>query len=266
MIKLSLEVHSADGTARAAHTDTGKTHLVFHQPYEPGDSIILRSSAPNVYLSIQLDDALPEILVYLAGQEFRFFIPFDEKKASYPPKCFSGSLHLLTARPAAAVEIAAYRNIARNDYDQHANNTLFPHASANVETRGESVFAARNAINGNTVTYSHGEWPFESWGINQQEDAEFTVHFGRMVEIDQIVLYLRADFPHDNYWKQVTLEFSDGSTLTAELIKSGKAQAIPFAPKQIEWVKLGKLIKSDDPALFPALTQFEAYGREVAQA
>jgi len=125
------------------------------------------------------------------------------------------------------------------------------------------VFAARNAINGNTVTYSHGEWPFESWGINQRLDAEFTLHFGRLVEIDKIVLYLRADFPHDNYWKQVTLSFSDGSSKTASLEKSGKSQEIRLEPRQVEWVKLSELIQSNDPALFPALTQFEAYGREI---
>jgi hypothetical protein len=32
--------------------------------------------------------------------------------------------------------------------------------------------------------------------------------------------------------------------------------------KGIEWIKLGNLIKADDPSPFPALTQIEVYGTE----
>lgn len=255
MIHLTIEVQREDGTILAEHTDTNHTHLVYDQPYQPGDSIVLRSSRDGVYLYFKLDDALNPDFVYLSGQEYRLSIPFNEKKTSYSPKSFTGQLHLLTVRVASNEEISSYKNLAANSHDHHTNSTLYPHASANVETRGEAVFAARNAINGNTVTYSHGEWPFESWGINQRLDAEFTLHFGRLVEIDKIVLYLRADFPHDNYWKQVTLSFSDGSSITSSLEKSGKAQAILLEPRQVEWVKLSELIQSNDPALFPALTQ-----------
>lgn len=263
MIHITIEVQREDGTILAEHTDTNHSYLVYDHSYQPGDSIVLRSSSPNVYLFVQLDDALNLDFVYLTGKEYRFSIPFNEKKTSYSPKAFSGQLHLLTARVASDEEIGTYKNLAANSHDHHTNSTLYPHASANVETRGEAVFAARNAINGNTVTYSHGEWPFESWGISQRKDAEFTLHFGRLVEIDKIVLYLRADFPHDNYWKQVTLHFSDGNSHTSSLEKSGKSQTILLKPKQVEWVKLSELIQSDDPALFPALTQFEAYGREI---
>ena len=47
-------------------------------------------------------------------------------------------------------------------------------------------------------------------GINQQADAALTIDFGHEVRIDQCALTLRADFPHDSYWQQVTLAFSDG--------------------------------------------------------
>ena len=87
----------------------------------------------------------------------------------------------------------------------------FPHASANVETRGESVFAARNAIDGVTANRSHGSWPYESWGINKRQDAEMLLEFGCPVDCDRVVLWTRADFPHDNWWIQARLTFSDGS-------------------------------------------------------
>lgn len=46
------------------------------------------------------------------------------------------------------------------------------------------------------------------------------LEFGRKVAVSRIRLYTRADFPHDNWWKQVTIRFSDGSEVVAELEKA----------------------------------------------
>ncbi|WP_068782301.1 carbohydrate-binding protein [Paenibacillus sp. GM2] len=265
MTQLKLEIQSATGAVLASASDHGQAHLVYDKNYEPGDQIVLTSENVNVYLVIQLEDAMDPAFVYLAGQEIRFIIPFDEKKISYSPKTFVGDLHTLTARLATDEEIHSYKNLALNVYDQHENSTSYPHAFANVETRGESVFAARNAINGNNVNYSHGKWPFESWGINQNPDAEMTVDFGRTVEVDKVVLTIRADFPHDSHWERVTLAFSDGSQETLNLVKTHLKQTFKLAPRQVKWVTLKELIKSDDPSPFPALSQIEVYGREAAK-
>lgn len=56
-----------------------------------------------------------------------------------------------------------------NPYDSHETKGIYPHAQANVETRGEAVFAARNAIDGVFANWSHGEWPYQSWGINMRQ-------------------------------------------------------------------------------------------------
>ena len=88
-----------------------------------------------------------------------------------------------------------------------------------------------------------------------------TVDFGREVEADKIVLYTRADFPHDNWWKQVTLTFSDGTSLDWELEKSQLPHVLSIEPKRITWIKLSNLIKADDPSPFPALSQIGVYGR-----
>ena len=125
------------------------------------------------------------------------------------------------------------------------------------------MFAARNAIDGVCENRSHGEWPYESWGINMQDDAEMTVDFGREVEADKVVLYTRSDFPHDNWWKQVKLSFSDGSETVWDLKKSSLPHVLTFEKKRITWVRLGDLIKADDPSPFPALSQMEVYGRVV---
>ena len=112
--------------------------------------------------------------------------------------------------------------------DQHGGENCFPHASANVETRGESVFAAMNAIDGVIAPESHGNWPYQSWGINRREDACWRLDFGRTVVTDRIVVHLRADFPHDNWWNQGKLTFSDGSELILHWEQGGHGQEACF--------------------------------------
>ncbi len=257
---LTLKVLDGKDQVRGISQGEDEVSLVYKKEYKAGYRILLESSEKGVYLVVQADDALGEAFVYVTGT-FDFKIPFGEKKICYSPKTFYGSRHLLTARTATGEEVGTYRNLALNVMDQHGNTGCYPHASANVETRGESVFAARNAIDGVRENHSHGEWPYGSWGINKQEDAEMIVEFGGNVEIDKIVLYTRSDFPHDNWWNQVTLSFSDDTSIDWRLEKSDKAHVITFEKKQVSWVKLSKLIKSDDPSPYPALSQIEVYGK-----
>ena len=81
--------------------------------------------------------------------------------------------------------------------------------------------------------------------------------------VDEVVLTLRADFPHDNYWENVTLEFSDGSVVKADLVMSAERQSIKFESKKISSIILKNLIKAKGVSEFPALTQFEAWGTEI---
>ena len=82
------------------------------------------------------------------------------------------------------------------------------------------------------------------------------------MDFDQIVLYTRADFPHDNWWIKGTFNFSDGSSDTVDMEKKvQKPHIFSIKKKGIEWLTLGNLIKADDPSPFPALTQIEVYGR-----
>lgn len=263
MAGLSLKILDKAGDIKGENASNDEVFLVYDQEYEEGDRIILTTDETNIHLIVQVDDAMGGAFSYIKKNEVIYYIPFGEKRISYSPKVFTGTMHLLFARIATAGEIANYKNLALNVVDQHGETGLFPHALANVETRGESVFAARNAIDGVRYTKSHGPWPFESWGINQQEDATIKVDFGRMVEVDKIIMYTRADFPHDNWWVKVTLAFSDGTEIIWDLEKRDTAHVLEFEKKQIEWVQLCDLIKSDDPALFPALTQLEVYGTEA---
>lgn len=260
VLKNTIRVLDQEGNEKASASSEGAAILAWIGQYEEGDKIVWEAAETDKYYVIRLDDTMDEDLVYLTKSQVEFVIPFEEKKTSYNPKAFTGERHYLTMRPALEREIYAYRNLAKNSMDQHGDPGCYPHASANVETRGEAVFAARNAIDGVLANESHGYWPYESWGINQQDDAELTLEFGRPVDFDEIVLYTRADFPHDNWWEQVTFTFSDGSEETVSLEKSVKPHIIPMKKSGITWLKFGKLIKADDPSPFPALTQIEVYG------
>lgn len=152
--------------------------------------------------------------------------------------------------------------MAYNVCDQHEIEHLYPHATANVETRGEAVFAAQNAIDGITVSNCHGEWPYQSWGINRQEDARIRIDFGREILADTVVIYLRTDFPHDNWWQQVSLEFSDGSRMDVAMQRKEGPQEIAIGQKKISWLEMCDMKKSTEASPFPALTQMEVYGTE----
>lgn len=263
MAEFELKVVGRAGNIKAASRGENAVGLVYTDEYAEGDRIVLESSDEDIHIRLQLDDALGSALCFLKTDCLSYQIPFGEKKTSYSPKAFAGNRHYLYARTAGEEEIQAYRNLAVNVYDQHEDTLCYPHAYANTETRGEAVFAARNAVDGICENRSHGEWPYESWGINRRDDAEITVDFGREVEIDRVVLYTRADFPHDNWWKQVTLSFSDGSSVDWKLEKSSCPHNLTIGKRKTAWVKMSRLIKSSDPSPFPALSQIEVYGREL---
>ena len=260
MSQISISVKKANGDVMISKTSSNLVNMMYNYEYQPGDSIHLECSEYNVYMYIRLDDAMAASFILLT-EPFTFPIPLGEKHSVYSPKTFIGSLHILSARLATAEEISAYKNLACNVYDHQGNKSCFPHASANVETRDEAAFAARNAIDGFTTNDGHGEWPFGSWGINRRDDAEITIEFGRTVDVDKIVIFLRADFPHDNYWKTVDFVCSDGSTLTVHLEKTEAGQTIMLnEAKKVGWIKMCNLIMSDESSPFPALTQLEIYG------
>jgi len=52
--------------------------------------------------------------------------------------------------------------------------------------------------------------------------------FGRPVDLDKIRLMVRADFPHDSYWKSAVVEFSDGSLVPIQITNSAEFQEFSF--------------------------------------
>ncbi|MBB4008382.1 discoidin domain-containing protein [Allorhizobium taibaishanense] len=266
-MQVTLGVTHADGRCLAQVHGEEEAWLVYRDAYREGDRLQVELSAAG-HVRLALDAAMTPALVYLPQGQFSFSIPFDSRRKAYPPHAFQGDLHRLFVAQARPEEVAARRNLALNPWDGSTHDGLgagaaFPHAFASAETRGEAAFAARTAIDGEKANAGHGHWPFTSWGINRDPDAALTVDFGRLVTVDEVVLYLRADFPHDAWWQAASLSFSNGETQELVLDKTDRGQSFRFPAIITEWVKLHRLIKADDPSPYPALTQIEVWGIEA---
>ncbi len=253
----SIEIFRA-GECIARAQGEQETSLLFQGAYQPGDEIWF--TADSRHALVQVDQQVAPACVYLPEKRFVYRPPLEgDGLAVYAPGAFQGEKHLLSVRPASG---NPYRNLACNPADQRGEVNAWPHATANVETRNESVFAARNVIDGVHLASGHGEWPYGSWGIGARTDAELTLDFGRQVEIDALTLYLRADFPHDAYWTQATVQLDDGHEQTFPLEGIDGPQRILLGWHRVRRLKLTRLIKCDNPSAFPALRQIEVYGRD----
>lgn len=252
----SISIIRGGETIAAAQAER-EAHLLYLGGYQAGDVIAFTGAARSI---VQVDQQVAPARVYLPDGHFEYRLPLTgDGLAPYAPFAFTGEKHLISIRPDEANE---YRNVAENPADQRGDVLAYPHATANVETRNESVFAARNVIDGTRIAAGHGEWPYGSWGIGARTDAVLTLDFGREVEIDAMVLYLRADFPHDAYWIQGTITLDDGFEKTFPLEGMDGAQRIELGRHCVRSLKLDRLIKNDDPSAFPSLRQIEIYGRD----
>ncbi len=78
--------------------------------------------------------------------------------------------------------------------------------------------------------------------------------------IDKIVLYIRADFPHDRHWSSATIEFSDGSSEEITLKKTADPQTFTFAKRVATWVKFTDLVQAE-PLGWCGFTEVEVWGQ-----
>lgn len=254
-----IEIKSGQGETLAQAQGDGDARLVYMGEYAPGD--VITFTAPREHVCVLVDQAVTPGTVFLPEKTFTFAVPFGDPKNGYAPQAFMGGQHSIWIGPAGPV--TARRNVARNPLDQRADAGCYPHASANVETRDEAQFFARNVIDGTRFNDKHGKWPYHSWGVGERTDAWLRIDFGRPMLIDEVVLTLRADFPHDAWWERVTIRLSDGYETTLPLIKTAEAQAFAIGLHTVTWLTLSDMVKADDPSPFPALTQIEVYGYDA---
>ena len=256
---ITISIQTADGTVIAAVSHPEEALLSVDRIYQPGDRVLISGAR---HLFVQMDQALPEGEVYLPEERMTWMVPAGEHRLAYAPGMFDAPRHILSARAMTEQEIAASRSIARNPADLRGNTDFYPHCTANVETRNEACFCARNVIDGIRLNTFHGEWPFQSWGIGAREDAWCKLDLGREIIAERMALTLRADFPHDAYWTEGHVILSDGTELAFDLRKTGDRQWIDLGGRRVSWLRLERMIKSDDPSAFPALTQWEIWGHD----
>jgi hypothetical protein len=233
------------------------------RPFKPGDRVRVRGAR---HLAVQLDPILGENLVYLPFGRLDWTVPVEAGKilpgkTPYPPGTFQSEKPRLIFRPMALAELDLYRNVAINAYDLRETVTSYPHASASSEWGNDPVYAARNAIDGGRQNDRHGGWPGQSWGPEKGEKPWWQVDFGRVVEIDKVVILLRADFPHDSYWRRATLVFSDGSRETIDLEKKAGPQIFTFRIRRTSSLRLVDLVPDQSPG-WCALAEVEVWGRD----
>ncbi len=161
MAVITIKIQNKDGMTLSVARGEDEAALVYTKEYEEGDEIIFEISPKNAFYELMADDALGAATVYVTG-DVHYRIPFGGERFPTRPRHFPGTGILITAKLADMTSSAPAES-CKNVMDQHGETNCYPHASANVETRGEAVFAARNAIDGVTVNDAHGEWPYESW-------------------------------------------------------------------------------------------------------
>jgi len=161
---------------------------------------------------------------------------------------------------------ADYRNVALNPLDStNGEPVSFPHATSNSEYN-QREFAARCAIDGNRRNDDVHDCG--SWGPRKEPGIWWRLDFGRPVEIDKLVLFLRAawtpaDAPHDSYWQGATVEFSDGSAEKLALKQVAAGQEFPLVKRTVSWLALNHLKPAADK--WCALCEFEAWGQDAAE-
>ena len=263
IINLKLLRENGDVKFKAYGTDIDERFL---GEYEEGDKFRVEL-CDGEFVKIRLDDTLAESIVYVPDGIFEYAIPFGkERKAGYHPDAFGGEDHRIRVSEPTEAEIYSERLISLNSHDRHNVPKYFPHAVANFVTREDPSFFERNAIDGVIDNSSHGVFPYHSWGGGLREDLEFEVKFGTEVLVSGVTLFLRADFPHDTYWKELELEFSDGTRVPARLEGVAEGQRVEFEPKATEFVRLTGFRQQrveGDKLSFAALTQIEIYGNYI---
>ena len=277
---LTLKIIGGDGTVKAEYRGMD-IKAEYKGELTENDKIKVSLDGCE-FIAVRLDPTLAESILWVPGKSFEFTVPTAHQlKMGYHPEAFKGDSHVITVREPEDSEIYGYRNLALNSHDKHGKVRSFPHASANFVTREDPCFYERNAIDGVVNNQGHGAYPYHSWAGGARNDLEFFLDFGRDVEIDKLVFFLRADFahdkitgiPHDSYWKNIDIGFSDGEVIRGEFVMDGtdlnpensKGIEISFDKKTTRSVHLFNFTQVSEVLSFAALTQLEVYGNIVKE-
>ena len=244
----------------------GSAEMKVSSKYKTGEKIDITLPEGQHYLAVTIaKDVLDEAIVYLKNSKFSYTIP--NFSGSYPDELQKSGC-VISARVPSKDELLERRNIALNPCDLLNAKAVFPHAASNnvYQNNNSPEWLARNAIDGFKQNTGHGTYPLQSWGPDStvKSNDYYKIDFGREVKISSIVLYIRADFPHDAFWDSCVVELSDGSTLDISGIKETyKKQTFEFDEFTTTSLKFTDLHRSSSSrGDWAAWTEVEVYGYE----
>ncbi len=236
--------------------------VVYNDLYKEGDTAYI--TCDTDFVAVSFDESQKQSVVYVPDHDFLYPMPMGAAIVAYDGESWSRAEHRIVIKPIEDEEAFSLRNIALNSVDFTANQKTFPHASANFVTRGDPVFEAKNAIDGVCDNSSHGQYPYHSWAAGAREDMIYTVDFGCEVEVEKVIFYLRADFPHDTYWKSLNVEFSDRTKAHAEFEMTADGQELILAEsKKTTSITLIDFKQVSEPLSWAALSQIEVIGKYI---
>ena len=239
--------------------------ITYNAEYAEGDKIIIRKKDTD-YIALKLDEYLAESIIYSESGTIVFEIPFGDLKRGYDKNAFAGNTHRIKVYEPDDDVKYGLRNIALNAYDKRGQKKYYPHAYANLVTREDVCFFERNAIDGVKENKGHGEYPYHSWAGGAREDLEYYIDFGTDVEVEKLIFYLRADFPHDTYWRAVDVQFDDGTAETADFVKTSDGQELILKEKKVtRIIHLTNFKQAELPFSWAALSQIEVYGKYIKE-
>ncbi len=261
---LEVKIVSSSGEVKFSVKDN-RIDAIYNGEYCQGDKIVI-SKKDAEYLAVKLDETLEESIVFSPLSSIEYPIPFGDLRAGYDDNAFMGKEHrIIVYEPEDEVKYSK-RKISLNSHDIRGQKKYFPHAYANLVTREAVCFYERNAIDGVTTNDGHGSYPYHSWAGGAREDLEYFIDFGTQVEVEKLVFFLRADFPHDTYWKSLDVEFDDKTCYTANFIKTGDGQELIIPEKKLtRTIHLTNFKQAELPFSWAALSQVEVYGRYIKE-
>ena len=236
--------------------------ILYDSCYKEGD--VMSVKCDSDFVSVSFDESQKESIIYVPEGEFTYPIPLGKALIAFDAASWERDCHRIVVRPVSEEEAYGTRNIALNSVDFTDNKRSFPHAWSDFVTRNEPTFEAKNAIDGVCENKGHWGYPYQSWAAGAREDMTYRVDFGCEVEVTDLVIYLRADFPHDTYWKSFAIRFDDGSKFYADFKETHEGQQVTLPePKVTTYIELVDFKQAVEPLSFAGLTQVEVIGKYI---
>jgi hypothetical protein len=254
---IAIELQDRQGAYIGYATHDGIQPIAFEWPrrWQTGDRLRLSGATDLV---VALEPGFPETLIHLPDGGWTFTVPEAKGLSALDPRLATAKPRL-SVRIATAQDLEAPRNLALNPFDQE-DSAAFPHATTNNTWHNEPFYGPRNAIDGHRENAIHYGWPYQNWGPDNVDKCWLQVDFGRKTTIGSLFVTLRADFPHDDTWRQATLRFSDGTTQTIQLAHAAGPQEFRLKkPVATTWVRFTTSRAGLDPKIWCALTEIEAW-------